>query len=170
MEKSPKTAKPVKSASKSPASARKAADKPAKAGMKPAPTTAAKRVAKAAATPAVKSVVTAESAVSLAPVAADSDNAPARMALKKKDLLARVVQESGARKADARTVTEAVLKVLGEALSAGEDVHVPPLGKLKVNKRFERAGAEIMVMKLRRDGAGAPGEKTAADPLAEADD
>lgn len=68
-------------------------------------------------------------------------------------------------------MSEAVLKVLGEALAEGQGLTLPPLGKLKINRQFEKSGDEILVLKLRRPKAGstvgAGDEKTARNPLAE---
>lgn len=93
--------------------------------------------------------------------------------VKKKDFVERVVAVSGAKKAVARGMTEAVLRVLGEALSQGESLILPPLGKLRVAKHIDKTGAEVLQIKLKRSLA-APGakkaEKTAQDPLAEAED
>lgn len=91
------------------------------------------------------------------------------LVIKKKEFLERVVAASGAKKPVAREVTEAVLKVLGEALAAGESLALPPLGKLRVARQLDKQGGEMLVVKIRRGESG-PGnglEKTAKAPLAE---
>ncbi|MFN3642416.1 MAG: HU family DNA-binding protein [Gemmobacter sp.] len=80
------------------------------------------------------------------PVAAP-DAAPM---LKLPELLDRVVARSGAKKKDARAIVEATLAVLGEALSNGEGLNLPALGKAKVNRTKETPGGDTMVVKLRR--------------------
>jgi nucleoid DNA-binding protein len=97
----------------------------------------------------------------------------AALVLKKKDFLERVVQASGAKRSVARDISDAVLKVLGEALSNGESVMLPPLGKLRVARQIDRQGAEILQIKLRRPDPASGAKKdaeTAEDPLAEVDD
>mgnify|MGYP001767166819 CR=1 FL=1 len=94
----------------------------------------------------------------------------AALLVKKKDFVERVVAVSGAKKAVARDLTEAVLQVLGEALSKGEGLILPPLGKLRVAKSMDKSGAEVLQIKLKRPGpesASKKAEKTAEDPLAE---
>lgn len=94
----------------------------------------------------------------------------AALLVKKKDFIERVVAVSGAKKAVARDLTEAVLQVLGEALSKGEGLILPPLGKLRVAKSVDKSGAEVLQIKLKRPGpesGSKKAEKTAEDPLAE---
>lgn len=94
----------------------------------------------------------------------------AALLVKKKDFVERVVAVSGAKKAVARDLTEAVLQVLGEALSKGEGLILPPLGKLRVAKTNDKSGAEVLQIKLKRPGPDAgtkKAEKTVEAPLAE---
>lgn len=103
----------------------------------------------------------------------DETGAAAQVMVKKKDFVDRVVAASGAKKPVARDLTEAVLKVLGEALSKGESLVLPPLGKLRVARQLDKSGGEVLQIKLKRMSAEAgakKAEKTGADPLAEADD
>ncbi|MDD8022425.1 MAG: HU family DNA-binding protein [Paracoccaceae bacterium] len=115
------------------------------------------------------------------PEAADTVSAhDATLVLKKKDFIERVVLASGVKRGVARDVSDAVLKVLGEALSNGESLMLPPLGKLRVARQIDRQGTEILQIKLRRPDLtavaadAATGAKkdaeTDEDPLAEADD
>ncbi len=104
---------------------------------------------------------------------AGADKARAAVVLRKKDLVARVVAASGARKDVARDVTDAVLRELGLALAAGESLTLPPLGRLRVVKRTQKAGGEMLQIRLRRSAeadASESAEKTADDPLAKAED
>jgi DNA-binding protein HU-alpha len=97
--------------------------------------------------------------VELAVVADDpaaDDAAPAAKtdaAVKLKTFLERVVARSGAKKNEARPVVEAVLDVLGEALHAGEELNLPPLGKIKVSRQKDTGGGEVLVVRLKRGGA-----------------
>lgn len=72
------------------------------------------------------------------------------MVLQKKDFVDRVVAASGAKKADARPIIEATLAQLGKALSAGETLAVPPLGRARVNLERDQRGGEIITLRLRR--------------------
>ncbi len=77
--------------------------------------------------------------------------------LKKQELVERVVKASGAKKKDVKLILEAALGVLGDALSAGEELNLPPLGKVKVNKQREEGKAEVLILKLRRGGGSGGG-------------
>lgn len=96
--------------------------------------------------------------------------------VKKKDLLERVAQATGADRKQVRDIVEATLTALGEALSKGEELNLPPFGKLKVNRQHERAVGEMMTLKLRRGAGPAAGGKSsskrklAKEPLAEVED
>ena len=84
-----------------------------------------------------------------------------KVQLKKKEFFERVVERSGVRKGEAKTAVEAALAVLGEALAKGEEVNLPPLGKIKVNR--EKATPRGMAYTLRlvrlsgAEGAGGAG-------------
>ena len=84
--------------------------------------------------------------------------------LKKKELVDRVVARSGLRKRDVKPAVEAMLEVLGEALAAGEELNLPPLGKLKVTRAKEVANARILHCRLRQPERGGD---AGPDPLAE---
>jgi hypothetical protein len=98
--------------------------------------------------------------------------ATATPVLRKKDLLERVALSSGTSRKDARAIVEATLQVLGEALARGETLVLPPLGKARVNRSIDKAGAELLVIKLRRETEGRPKkvEKSPPEGLAEAGD
>jgi DNA-binding protein HU-alpha len=89
--------------------------------------------------------------------------------LRKKDLVLRVAEISGVKKKDARAVVEAALAEIGAALSRGDALVLPPLGRAKVNRHKEKGSAEVLVLRLRRGGGNGP--RTGAEgALAEADD
>lgn len=88
--------------------------------------------------------------------------------LRKKDLVARVVERTGAKKSLARDLVDAVLDEIGAALSKGAGLNLPPLGKAKVNRHKERGAAEVLVVKFRRGGKGGGAE--GAEGLADAED
>jgi nucleoid DNA-binding protein len=85
--------------------------------------------------------------------------------LKKKELFERVkARATGVKGREVRQVLDAVLEELGLLLAAGEGLNAQPLGNLKVQKRRETNGADVVVCKLRRKKPKSGGK----DPLAEA--
>ncbi|WP_212526049.1 HU family DNA-binding protein [Actibacterium sp. MT2.3-13A] len=98
------------------------------------------------------------------PPGAASGPAPGPV-LRKKDLIERVVTQSGLKKKDVRPVVEATLAVLGEALSQQERLNLPPFGKLTVNRRKALANGEVLNARVRRSPHSV--EEVRKDPLAE---
>ena len=82
----------------------------------------------------------------------DADLSESAPMLKKQEFVERVVKATGAKKKDVKLILEAALGVLGDALSAGEELNLPPLGKTKLNCQRNEGGAEILIIKLRRGG------------------
>ncbi|MFN3823862.1 MAG: HU family DNA-binding protein [Pseudorhodobacter sp.] len=101
-------------------------------------------------------------------VADDSDKAASAAGggLKKQELLARVAALSGAKRKDAKPILEAALRVLGDALSKGEDLNLPPLGKVKVNRSKAGGGTEILTLRLRRPEGDETRQKPCKEGLA----
>ncbi|NUB43827.1 HU family DNA-binding protein [Fertoebacter nigrum] len=85
-----------------------------------------------------------------APVAPDPVVVTPATVLKKKELIERVSKAAGGKKKDVKEIVEATLAVLGDALSKGEELNLPPLGRAKVNRQKDLASGEMMVLKLRR--------------------
>ena len=87
--------------------------------------------------------------------------------LKMKDLIDKVVAATGAKKADARGIIEATLAAIGDALSKGNTLNLPPFGRAKVSRAAEAGSGKAMTVKLRRTGAaasgGAQGKQNPAD-------
>ncbi len=85
--------------------------------------------------------------------------------IKKPELIDRVVAETGMKKKDVKPVVEAMLGVLGRALSDGEDITAPPLGKVMIKRVKDVANARVMNIKVRYPNAtgAAP-----ASPVADA--
>ena len=90
--------------------------------------------------------------------------------LKMKDLIDKVVASTGAKKADARGIIEATLAVVGDALSKGNTLNLPPFGRAKVSRAAEAGSGKAMTVKLRRSNAAAPGGAQAKQNPADADD
>ncbi|SEO02317.1 DNA-binding protein HU-alpha [Pseudorhodobacter antarcticus] len=118
---------------------------------------------------AAVSVVGAPPAMTDQTANADSDSAQAPM-LKKQALVDRVVTATGAKKKDVKLILEAALGVLGDALSAGEELNLPPLGKVKVNRQKTEGGAEVLILKLRRGGGKVGAAQDPNEGVAEDDE
>jgi nucleoid DNA-binding protein len=83
--------------------------------------------------------------------------------LRLKGLVERVAVRSGARPRDLRPAIEAALAEIGAALTAGEALHLPGLGMLRVTRTGEKG---VMVIKLRPIEAKEKSDKADAEPLA----
>ncbi len=86
--------------------------------------------------------------------------------LRLKDLIDKVVVISGAKKKDAKSVVDAMLRVLGDALAAGENLILPPLGRLHVNRTKQLVSGDVMIVKLKRTDAGKGRAKARQETLA----
>ncbi|WP_376873369.1 HU family DNA-binding protein [Albirhodobacter sp. R86504] len=90
--------------------------------------------------------------------------------MRKKEFIERIVAESGAKRGDVRTISEAALKVLGDALSNGEAVNLPPLGRMRITRSIDKNDGEVLVIKLRRNTPNTDAEKTSPESLAQDDE
>ncbi len=88
-----------------------------------------------------------------APDVAQVKAAPAKF-LRRKEMVERVVASSGLKPNVVKTALDAVLLELGNALSAGEDLNLQPLGKVTVNRKKQVKDREIIICKIRRKLAG----------------
>jgi nucleoid DNA-binding protein len=70
--------------------------------------------------------------------------------LRKQDLVDRVVARSGLKKKDVKPAVEALLEELGLAVSRGEELNLPPFGKLKVTREKETANARVLNCRIRQ--------------------
>lgn len=85
--------------------------------------------------------------------------------LKKKELIDEVVARSGVRKKFAKPAIEAMIDILGEAISDGREVNLQPLGKIKLQRTKDTSNARITVVKIRQSKSAGP----ALDPEDRAD-
>jgi len=92
--------------------------------------------------------------------------------LRKKEFVDAVVGRSGLKRREAKAATEAVLAILGEALAEGKDLVLPPLGKVKVNRTKDVAGAKVMICRVRQStrAASKPGAGLKSPALAPFED
>ena len=70
--------------------------------------------------------------------------------MRKKELIAAVVERSGRKKKDVKPVVEAMLAVLGDALGADRDMNLPPFGKLRIQKVKNLRNARVTLARLRQ--------------------
>ncbi|WP_102226483.1 HU family DNA-binding protein [Acidimangrovimonas sediminis] len=97
------------------------------------------------------------------PAGTAAEPVSAEATLGKKELFQRVTAATGAKKKDARLIAEATLAILGQALSEGEELNLPPLGKMRIVRSRDGGGAEVFTLKLRRKtGVGSAQPVTAA--------
>ena len=88
--------------------------------------------------------------------------------LKKPDLLEQVVARTNLKKRDVKPAVEAALSVISDALARGDEVVLPPLGKLRVVKAKDLSGgAQVLTLKLRMPKDAS---RQAATDLAETDE
>ncbi|MFQ1699910.1 HU family DNA-binding protein [Loktanella agnita] len=88
--------------------------------------------------------------------------------IRKAEFLERVTIRSGLKKRDVKPALEAAMAELADALIKGEELVVPPLGKLRVVKSKEiNNGAQVLTLKLRTPNDASRQVKTG---LAEPDD
>ncbi|PRY94936.1 DNA-binding protein [Hasllibacter halocynthiae] len=101
-----------------------------------------------------------------APGSADSTESPeapaAAALLGRKQLIERAVARSGLKRKDVRPAVEAALAVMGDALAAGEGLNLPPLGKLRVQRRKAVGNGEVLIARIRRKDAPASAPASAA--------
>ena len=99
-------------------------------------------------TPKPKGRNTKPAVVKTKPVVVKSKPAKTGVTLRKKDFVDRAAEKSGVRKSDARSAIDAALTVLSDALAAGDEVVLPPLGKLRVLREKDNGKARIMTLRL----------------------
>jgi nucleoid DNA-binding protein len=134
--------------------------KPAAPATGKAPPKAAPRAKAARATPKTApkpAAPTAPTAAAAPPVATVTDRA------RKGDLLDAMAERSPMRRADLKVVMELMLEEMGKMLDKGDEVVLPPLGKLIVKKRMARAGGgDMLTVKLKRQPEAGTGGDTDA--------
>ena len=107
--------------------------------------------------------------VSAKPAAVAAEPGNVVVALRVKDLVERVSASGDFKKNDVRNIVEATLAELGRALEAGQQLNLPPFGKLRVGKSRDLANGTLITLKLRRITAKPGGKKAAAEALADAE-
>ena len=85
--------------------------------------------------------------------------------LKKRELIDAVVERSGVRKKYAKPAVEAMIDILGEAISEGRELNLQPLGKITRKRTKDTANARVTMARIRQSKAAGP----AFDPADKAD-
>lgn len=128
----------------------------------------------AAATPRPRRRAAAATEAGTASVTAAAEEGGADKSLTVKLLIERVVARTDLKKKEAKTAVEAALAVLGDAMAAGETLNLPPFGKMRVNRKKDKANGESMTLRMRRGSGGRWGgqkaDENAKEPLAAADE
>lgn len=124
-------------------------------------TRVASKRAKSAAAPTPKPVVVEDTATE-----------PKQPALKRQELLSKVVARSDVKKKFAKPVLEAALAVIGEALGEGRELNLAPLGKVKVNRSRQLANGRVFITRIRQTtpavtGVNEAGDKDAKESVAD---
>ncbi len=92
----------------------------------------------------------------------ETDDGADRVLLKRRDFIARVAARSGLPQGEARDAVDAVLAAMSEAIGRGEDLLLPPFGKLMVKREKQTARGSVRSLRLvSRNPA-----ETGAEPLA----
>jgi DNA-binding protein HU-alpha len=87
----------------------------------------------------------------------------ARALLRKKDFVDQTAERAGGKKAEVKSTLDAALAVLAEALAAGKEVVLPPLGKIKVMREKDSGKAKVLVLRLQVMAEGDDGAAPLAD-------
>lgn len=67
----------------------------------------------------------------------------------KKELVQRMVDETGMKAGEARRALDAVLSVLASGLREGADISAAPLGKIKIIRSKETANGDLVVCRIK---------------------
>ncbi|MBF9029844.1 hypothetical protein HKCCE3408_05500 [Rhodobacterales bacterium HKCCE3408] len=99
---------------------------------------------------------------------AESDAAGAPQAvIKRGDILDAMAARSALKRGDLKTVLDLALDEIGRALDSGNDLILPPLGRVRLVKR-KPGTVEVMTLRLRRKPAGsddAPAEEAETEAV-----
>lgn len=86
---------------------------------------------------------------STAEISKPETSKPEAPEISKKELLERVVDESGMKRSDVRQVLDATLRVLGTAIGEGATIAAAPLGKIKVTRSKETPNGKLAVCRVK---------------------
>lgn len=75
--------------------------------------------------------------------------------LKKKELIDRATEMSGAKRRDVKVAIEAALDILGETLGEGRGVALPGLGRMRVTRIKPSTNGHNLIVRIRQNGTQA---------------
>ncbi len=122
--------------------------------------------------PAEKAVRAASKGAKPVPRVVTPRSAASGEQVRKKDFVDQVAAASGARKPDVRNVVDAMLALMAERVGAGDELIVPPLGRVRMVKEKDNGKARIVILRVHiasgeDEGGNSPGDGA---PLAEGED
>lgn len=85
--------------------------------------------------------------------------------LGRKEFIAKVAADTGMKPKDARAAVDAVMSALATCLREGQELNLPPLGKVKHVKAKDIGTARVATVRVRIPERGP--KKAGSDPLAE---
>jgi len=106
----------------------------------------------AASKPAKESAASAKSSAEKAKLATFSSNRapePEPREIPKKELVQRMMDETGMKAGDARRALDATLKVLADGLREGANISAAPLGKIRITRSKETANGDLVVCRIK---------------------
>lgn len=113
----------------------------------------------------------AVAAETIEPKVTTSEPVVAGPTLKKREFIDRATERSGLKKKDVKPSIEAALAVLAEALEKGEELVLPPLGKIKIVRQKEMPNGKVLTARIRLNKASdAQDVENDDSALEEADD
>ena len=80
--------------------------------------------------------------------------------IRKKEIIEEVVLRTGLKKRDVKPVIDSLLAVMGEALSEGREMVLPPFGRLKAHKQKTTLKKKIFFAKVHQNVMPAMGPST----------
>ncbi len=92
-----------------------------------------------------------------APAPSPAATAPPHV-LKKRELIERVVENTGLKRRDVRTIAESVLQIMGDTVREGDSLALEPLGKLRVARVVDGPSNRTLTVKLRQKQVQASAE------------
>lgn len=112
----------------------------------------------------------ASSSVSKPKIVQSAASVVTKALVKKPEFLEKAIARTDIKKRDAKPAIEAALAELADLLADGNELNLPPMGKLKLVKSKDIGdGAKVLTLKLRtmKDSAGKNNEMPGVDPVPE---
>lgn len=83
--------------------------------------------------------------------------------MRRAQLVDLAAERSGLRKNQIKSVLDAILPVIGEALARGETVNLPGLGKVSVQRMKDKGDAKVVIARIRQNAATGLRDTTATE-------